>query len=929
MNVIMKSIISLLVALGLSVTISAYAGCPVFVPTTTTYNGVTYAAPVVANATKLQVGNNSYITSATGTLATSGNGTSMTTTLGVGPPGQALPAFTPTTFPTAGATSKTLTNGGAMAPGNYTTVKADNSVTVTLAAGDYFINEFLVGNNFVLNVSSGPVRLYIKTKFQAGNQSTFNVGGNTANLQIYVYDGAQVQFGDANNGNSNVDFNGLIYAPGSNTKVQFGNNNIIQGAVLTGGTVDLGNNTGVIFDTATQNAIGSILVESSVGVCHYELSMPSTDISCIATPVTIKACADTSSPCTNASTLVNGKTATLAASAGTLGATTVTFNALGEATTTLAHPAAGNGAVVTVTLSGEQVAGGQARQCCPDGVGCVAANSCSVTLSTAGFIFSAAANGVEATLPTQTAGTSSGSYYLRAVKTNTSTMACQAALTGTQTVNMSYQCNNPATCYAANLMAVNGASATTIARNNNGSTASSSGVSLTFDANGNAPFTFAYGDVGQVTLFANKPAGGTLLTSLTGSTNPFVVKPAGFAISNIKRTSDNVVNPGAVDAAGAAFAKAGEAFTATVTAVGSTGNPVFSFGREASPAGVTLTSNLVSPAAGNNPALANNVIDGASFVNGAATLTNLSWGEVGIITMTADLTGGNYLGTGLSATGVSGNVGRFYPDHFDTTVTGPMACAGLTFTTACPAGGLAYAGQPFTTIVTAKNAAGVTTQNYSGSYAKPVTLSAWNASGGAVAAGGAMASNTIVAAAFASGVATAITPSYQFPVTPTAPADVFIRAVETAGDGVTSLRTSPAVSVEGGFKAVSGRVLVSNAYGSELLPLSLTAVTQYFDGTSWLTNTADSMTPLTLAANYNVVDDAGTVVGLTVPAPTGVVTVANGVLAITLGLPSGGTTGKTSINPAAPAYLPLTTGTATFGVYSGNAVFIYRGRHGR
>jgi hypothetical protein len=55
-------------------------------------------------------------------------------------------------------------------------------------------------------------------------------------------------------------------------------------------------------------------------------------------------------------------TATLATSAGTLGATTLGFNALGIATTTLSHPAV-DGAVA-IGPFGRTDAASQARQCC-------------------------------------------------------------------------------------------------------------------------------------------------------------------------------------------------------------------------------------------------------------------------------------------------------------------------------------------------------------------------------------------------------------------------------------------------------------------------------------------------------------------------------------------------------------------------------------
>ena len=93
---------------------------------------------------------------------------------------------------------------------------------------------------------------------------------------------------------------------------------------------------------------------SPSGPDHYELSLPATGISCLPTTVTVTACADGSSPCTNPYRDASGHTATLATSAGTLGATTLGFNALGIATTTLSHPAAVDGAVAEGASSLDQ-----------------------------------------------------------------------------------------------------------------------------------------------------------------------------------------------------------------------------------------------------------------------------------------------------------------------------------------------------------------------------------------------------------------------------------------------------------------------------------------------------------------------------------------------------------------------------------------------
>lgn len=276
------------------------------------------------------------------------------------------------------------------------------------------------------------------------------------------------------------------------------------------------------------------------------------------------------------------------------------------------------------------------------------------------------------------------------------------------------------------------------------------------------------------------------------------------------------------------------------------------------------------------------------------------------------------------------SLGRFVPDHFDTvvelTANLPMPCP-IGLIPGCPTSydGFVYSGQPFSVKVTAKNAGGNTTQNYQGFFAKAVTLSAWDALGSIVTPpGGSLLANTAIAAAMfgavTPGAATTSTPVYTLATVTTAPTDIYLRAVDA--DGVTSRRaTNPPTSVEGGVKVVSGRVKIGNAYGSELLPLPMTATVQYYNGTYWVTSATDYVTSLTLTATYDVVK--GVTTGTTTPSPTGSAMVSGGVLNILLGKPTAGP-GSATINPGVPSYLPLLTpGLATFGIYKGNNRFIY------
>ena len=573
---------------------------------------------------------------------------------------------------------------------------------------------------------------------------------------------------------------------------------------------------------------------------HYEIALPSSGLSCQASSVTITACGGSTKPCNTPFSRVAGLSATLAASAGTLSATTVVFDANGVATATLSHPGASNGSVVTVTLSGEQRVSFNPRQCCPNGASCSAANSCSITIDTAGLIIAAAANGSATTVPTQTAGTASAGLQLRAVRTNTTTRACEAALVGAQSVNWAYQCLNPATCSASNLVQVNAGAATTVQRNPASGVTVYSPVTMTFDANGNAPFNFSFHDVGQARLWASATVNGA---PLSGSSNAFVTRPAGLVLSGVAQTaSPNRANPAAASATGGAFVKAGEAFAATITATTSSGAAAPNFGKETSPESVLLSPALVLPAGGASGSLANASIAGAGFSNGVASVNNLAWSEVGILTLTPSLADADYLGTGPLTGTTSGNIGRFIPDHFSLTAgsTSP-ACSGA----------FSYFGQDgFGTSFTLRAEAigNGLTQNYSGAFAK-LDLTSWAALGfsasGMPAGANLAASSSTPSGAWVNGVAS-LTARHQVsrPAAAVAEASVTVRASPVDPDGVTISSTPVAAATPLRY----GRLRLANAFGNARSALQLAVAAEYWSGSSWVLNSADSCTSLPAAS---------------------------------------------------------------------------------
>jgi MSHA biogenesis protein MshQ len=520
-------------------------------------------------------------------------------------------------------------------------------------------------------------------------------------------------------------------------------------------------------------------------------------------------------------------------------------------------------------------------------------------------------------------GATSPTYYLQAVKQGTSSGVCTSLFpAGTAVnINLATECNNPGNCQSGQALTfipgTNAGTAGILATNNNGTITATTGnftsKALTFNATTlipAVPFTFQFPDAGQIRLWASCTTP-NCPTTISGSSQ-FIVAPTAFKFTGIP----------------AAPIKAGKTFSANITAVNRAGAATPNFGRESVPENITLSFNKCQPT---GSAAVNGSLSGTvgTFNNGITTVSNLTWSEVGNIDLTANLTSTSYLGSGLdvagnsslsgitcSGTGGAGAVGRFVPDHFETTVT-----------QGCNAGGYTYAAQPFTVQVTAKNAAGLTTQNYDGStnttpnFAKIVTLSDANA-----ATAGILSNNSIPLTNFGTtspvipGTATTNTPLYTFNTAATAPTTIKLRATDT--DGISS-----SGYIEGTVPLRSGRIKLSNASGAETLNLPVPMVAQYYNGTSFVTNTLDNCTTVPVPTTPNATTGLATTLTTTATLSSPFIA-GNG----NLQLSKPNAKGYVDITIAAPTWLQYNwkgtglskpTARATFGIYKNANEFIY------
>ncbi len=738
-----------------------------------------------------------------------------------------------------------------------------------------------------------------------------------------------------------------------------------------GGAGDAASNGSSDPETGTAGGAGSVTINPVSGPNHYAVSAASSAVNCAPTAVTISAHSSTHAVVTTVNTITLGTSTGHGDWSLTTGAGVFTAGSSNLGTATYTYAASDAGVAVfalrdtypeTVTIT---VTDGTATATSGTAL---ASEDNPITFAPSGFITTNGANAATL-IGTQIAGKSSTqSLALQAVRTDTNTGACTSVFSSGATANISlaYQCNNPTTCIAGQTLTVtNNAITTAIASNPNSGVSSYTAVPLKFStANAEAPIVLTYSDAGQITLYAryNIPLGnGSASGNLMNGSSQFVVQPYTLALSNIRCATYSAGtcspalaspgnNPGAASAAGAAFLPAGQPFSATVTAQNYLGAATPNFGRETTPATVTLTAALAAPSGGDAPAL-NNASAFGAFGAGAATGTTFDWPEVGIITLTPAVS--NYLGSGALTGTSSGNVGRFYPNSFAVTRNTPVLGTG------CAAGSFSYLGQPLTYTVaplatlTALALGGTTTRNYTAAFMKVSngTLSgrtytptpsspSLNVSG--------LPATTVdpviadlgtgqVTLTFNSG--TGLLFNRGSAIAPfNANIALGFNVIDADGVGVASVdgvaASNPVrfgggtgISFSTGAAQYYGRLAVRDSVGSELLDLPMPLTTQYYLNTTvgFTPNTADSCTAApalsfsgyqgNLSAGKTCVRDTGNpgASGMGCAAPAAASsqyrpTAVNGNFNLILAAPGAGNNGALSVTATAPGWLQYSWG---------------------
>ncbi|HSI50513.1 MAG TPA: LamG domain-containing protein [Ideonella sp.] len=420
-----------------------------------------------------------------------------------------------------------------------------------------------------------------------------------------------------------------------------------------------------------------------------------------------------------------------------------------------------------------------------------------------------------------------------------------------------------------------------------------SNLALAF-ASGVARFNLGTTDIGRYALSVADDSLSYASTSIGGASNTLTVRPFALVVQAIKQGSTQ--NPNGSAATDTVFAQAGSSFQATVGAyrwtAAMTGNGTDANNDGVPDSGATLANTTAgglapsfnssltlsplaasqTPASGVLGTLANATV--GTWTGGSAAPSTLQYSEVGSFMLATSGVVSNFLGSGLSLDAIVFNsagvqntrVGRFIPAGFAVSGSAVSYRPAAACTTAST---FNYLDEPFTLgfTLTAKNALGATTANYTGAFARFDPTAASNfalagISGSTVFNTSAPARLVLGSAtgAWANGVASGITLTAQATRATAAdgpfPAALFgIAPVDS--DGVKMLSHdldtgSPATSSNhtqlASLVLRHGRLRLLNAIGAADHALSLPLQAQYWNGSAWAPNTLDSCTKVPATA---------------------------------------------------------------------------------
>ncbi|MDY6927831.1 MAG: LamG domain-containing protein [Pseudomonadota bacterium] len=593
-----------------------------------------------------------------------------------------------------------------------------------------------------------------------------------------------------------------------------------------------------------------------VSVHHYEITHPEQTLTCSAATITIKACANAS-----CSELVTDPVSVNLPNGDWSVSMPVTFS--GSVTTTLEQSAAGS-FPLSVTAADTDSAPQSPADCTTD---------CNIDFVNAGFEFYDTVAPYSSVLPDVIAEADLGRIGLRAVRDNAG--VCQALLTGSQSVSLSYDCIDGGTGYSPDQCSVPLAG---VPVNGSGAGQNTASVTLNFNADGETSLSgFSYADAGRVALAATASVNGVTIDS--GSAQ-FDSIPASISLGATAASSQT----------------AGVEFTLSMSARGANNTvlPGYQPGTmqmsllRIAPVSVNAAEAQLFVAASQSVTSAASQawsdVSVAAFSDGSWRFDQAYVSEVGSYTW--DVQDADYLGNVISANDVG--PGRIIPAYFDVRATTTPQ-----FEDQCSSQ-FTYIGQPFDFVtgsepelsVTAYNAKGQVTRNYSDSLwqlnqgssgLSAISFadnSAYNGALNILNAGDTpvITDNTDFDG---EGKITVLNTqvSYSKIATPLPGAGngspfsadasmTFAAPFLTDADGVCYQTAYPGSCEAFSFGSIQGtdlrygRLRIENTFGPETETLTAPLVTEYYDNGNWMINVQDSCTALSLSQSSGQVSVA-------------------------------------------------------------------------
>ncbi|QJD91116.1 hypothetical protein HH213_14110 [Duganella dendranthematis] len=940
--------------------------------TVTTAGASTYIGGTVTTTGDINLGSSTTITGAVTTTGTGSLTTGSSTTLGpVTVKGSVNLSSSNTINGAVSATSITTNssvtiNGSITLPKNSSGVadlgsgiKVNGSITAytvqtnspaTLNGDVNASNSFTLGSGssvtgniispvVTLNASNitvkGDITATTSLDMGSGTAITGKVGTGTLTMRASnaIINGNTTVTGDVDMG-SGTTINGDLSARNVTTRAS---NAVINGnAAVNAIYIDWGNSVSKTITCTGPGASGCSCVtradSSYKPTCgppaasaphHFQITHSGSGLTCQPSAVTVRACADAA-----CSTVYTGNAQTTLTPNG--GTVTVS----GDTAASVSYPTP-----ATVTLSA-----GAGTTCINSGG---SNTSCDMVFASSGLQLSAPDH----------VSMSGAKLTVQALKSGPNNAYCVPLTQGPTKINFSCGYLDPASGNQSLTLGSTGVAC------NGGATP----VDVTLDNTGLGTLALQYPDVGLMSVNANYTASSG--TGANGSTS-FTAAPAKFLIVATADPQTPVVTM-----ADSAFARAGDTFRLKVTAQNAAGGTTENFGLEKSAETISMSTLLLKlPSDGDNPQLgkAQGVFD--AIVKGVANSKTDSTGqwlfnETGVVTINATLanSSGFYMRkTALTGFRTTGTLDlRFAPHHFDVVLLAgaPMDCANVGgYSNPCAADtstgvrSFVYSKQPFGVQVKAYKDATNLSKNYrlktvaadTDSIVRPITLSPAKAAGGAASSdfvaftsgqfpfgftgGLGTLSGTSPALTFIAAQAPPVPPNTT--VTTSPPTTIYLRAVDTY-----NASSARAGAVEPPLTVVSGRMMLSNAFGPANTNLPVEAQARYYSSASgaWLLNPAFPGTPasgsVTLAtdsATFSTCTGSVLCTSLQLllsapPAAATTLSFKSGKGMFTVAAPKATGKAKIKLNPGLFPYLPMyDEGNLTFGVSRSGPVIYTR-----